>query len=170
MNRDEFLDKQYSISHQTGMNQRYHQRYANFWWRCDTGSKIFTALSSVVGVMLSVVTFIPDHDAAFDVFGLILSFLGACSAVALNVIPFGNWEQCHRVFLIQWTELRKDIDALLYDLAPGDPSPELVLELKRIDAKVHLICGAEPPANEKVLMECHKEEEKSRTLPNAAAA
>ena len=54
MTRDEFLNKHYELSFHAGMNQRYHQSYATWWWHWDTWTKVTTAALAVTSAMLAV--------------------------------------------------------------------------------------------------------------------
>jgi len=163
MNCDEFLDKQYEISVQAGMNQRYHQqRYATWWWRWDTSFKAATAALAVMGTMLSVAGLYRATLPEWNIAALVLSALSAIAAVILNVVPFGTWEQQHRDFLRQWTDLREDAEALLFECNGNQPNDFHIAELKKIDAKVHRLCGNEPSPDTKLLDKCYQSEKKSR--------
>lgn len=170
MNRDSFLDAQFQLSFQAGMNQRYHQKQADLWWQRDAIAKAATAILAVIGAMVASAALYPNHSPYIDYGGLLASVLAAISAVILNVIPFGAWEKDHRIFFKQWTEIRKEADYLLFDCPTGDPSPTFIDELKKLNGRAHLLCGDEPAPDEKVLMTCFKEEEKSRTPPKMATA
>ncbi len=167
MTREEFLDKQYELSFTAGMNQRYHQRYATWWWRWDTSAKIVTAILAVASAMLSVGAMFKEHPAELDLWALIVASLAATAAVILNVVPFGTWEQEHRDLLRQWTDLREDSESLLFE-CPNDPIEHHVGELKKLDSKLHRLCGDEPSPDVKLLDKCLKDEKKSR--PQAADA
>lgn len=164
MTQDDFLDKQYELSVVAGMNQRYHQRYATFWWRIDTAAKIITAILAVIGAMLAVAATFKEHPESIDRWAVTIASLAAVAAVILNVIPFGTWEKEHRDFLRQWTDLRLDTEAILGE-CDGEPEHHHACEIRRIDAKRHGICGEEPMPNAKVLKECLKAEKESRTPP-----
>jgi hypothetical protein len=160
MTRDEFLDKQYELSVQAGMNQRYHQKYTRFWRRLDTAIKIITAAAAVVSAMLASATMVPNPDPRLMWGSLILAVVTTIAAVALNVLPFGGYEKDHRDLFRQWTDIREDLEALLFD-CDGDPSPHNLCELKKLDAKAHRICGQEPSPNDKVIRLCFDAEQKS---------
>jgi hypothetical protein len=164
MNRKKFLDRQYNISFHAGMNQRYHQRYATFWWRCDTWAKIITAVLAVAGAMLSVGALFEGHDPRIDYLALSVASLAAIAAVILNVVPFGAWESASRDLFRQWTDLREDSEELLF-ACPGEPDGHNIHDLRKLDARLHRLCGAEPSPNKAILQECHDDEKKSRSKP-----
>ena len=161
MTRDEFLDKQHSLSVQSGMNQRYHQIYSTWWWRWDTAAKITTAILAVSGAMLAVGATFETHPPLIDSVGVLVASAAALAAVILNVVPFGTWEQEHRDLLRQWTDLREDVECLLFE-CESEPAEHHVCELKKLDAKMHRICGEEPSPNNAVIQTCFNAETKSR--------
>jgi hypothetical protein len=166
MNSEQFLEKQYEISVIAGMNQRYHQSYATWWWRWDASAKATTAILAVIGAMLSVAATYPDHAPIIDTCGVAFASLAAVAAVVLNIVPFGTWEKEHRDLLSQWTDVRSDVEALLFEFS-GKPSEHHVRELGKIDAKLHRLCGQEPSPYQYHLNECYKREISSRTPANA---
>lgn len=85
----------------------------------------------------------------------------AIGAVAINVVPFETWEQQHRDLFRQWTDLRGEVDALEFEAC--DPlSDSNLCEFKKLNAKMHRICGDEPHPNHRVLAACHRAEKRSR--------
>lgn len=168
MTRDDFLDQQFKLSVQAGMNQRYHQAYATWWCIWDRLVKIVTAAAAVIGVMLSVATYGPQASVALSQAEIVLAIVTTIAAVALNVVPVGNWEQTHRDLFRQWTDLREDIDALLFD-CEGEPDQHILCELRKLNAKIHRVCGQEPSPNTQKLKQFYNEEAASR-LPTPAAA
>jgi len=135
------------------MNQRYHQSRASLFARWDRRVKIAVGLLAVAGAVLAF--------SGSVVWSVIISCLAAAAAVVLNVIPISDWH-CHHVELFRrWTDLREDADALLFDLNDDVP-PELIARLKSLDAKLHRICGSEPEADSRLLVECQQAEERSR--------
>jgi hypothetical protein len=167
MTKDEFLDKHYEMSVQAGMNQRYHQRYSTFFRRLDTAVKIVTAAAAVIGAILGAASMSETASELVVWSGFIVSVVTTISAVALNVVPFGNHERDHRDFFRQWTDIREDLDALLFDC--GDtPSDHVVRELKKLDGKIHRICGQEPKPDDKLIDECFRAEIRSREPAKAA--
>jgi hypothetical protein len=167
MTRDEFLDKQYHLSVQAGMNQRYHQKYATFWWRWDTIVRGSTAAAAVLGALISLASYMNQHSAGLSFWSASVSIVTAIIAVILNVVPIGSWEQSHRDLLRQWTDLREDIELLLYDCA-GDPGAQILCDLKKLEAKMHRICGQEPAPDDTLLKTCYDAEERSRHCKVAA--
>lgn len=162
MNREDFLQKQYEFSITAGMNQRYHQRYAWWWSLLDGATKAITAIAAVVSALLSVVTLNAAAASGWTTASVVVSVVAAFVAVALNVVPFGTWEQRHRDLFRQWTDLREDTDLLELDLAEGEPDVHHLGELRRITSKIHRIVGEEPSPNEKILKKCYDAEEESR--------
>jgi hypothetical protein len=161
MTRDDFEQKQYEISVCAGMNQRYHQHMARLWSWWDRGFRFSVGVLTVLGASFAVVTAMTS-EVGWEAFALFISSCAAIVAVLLSVLPFGEWSGLHLEFFRRWTDLREDIDALMYDLTT-EPSDDLVRRLSRLDAKVHRICGAEPGCNKDLLDKCNSEEIKSRT-------
>lgn len=161
MNRQEFSDRQYRISIQAGMNQRYHHRWEVFWFRCDLAAKAATAVFAVIGAVLSVAS-IGDKPSAELVWSSVaFSLMASVSAVILNVLPFSSWERDHGELFRQWTDLREAVDDLEI-VGESDPSADLAGELRKLTSKTHRICGQEKAPDLKILAECQAEEEKSR--------
>lgn len=160
MTRDEFENEQYRISFTAGMNQRYHQSRAQLWARMDRGFRIAVGLFSVAGASLAVVTATSD-SIGWDAASILIAGLAAVVAIILNVLPFGDWERWHVDLFRRWTDLREEIDALLFELN-GAPDEMLIGRLKQQDAKVHRICGLEPHPNEALLRKCYRDEDRSR--------
>lgn len=166
---DEFLDHQFHLSMTAGMNQRYHQSYATFWWRWDTSVKVVMAISAVASALFSIATLFPVEPAIASL-SATLSVVSAFAAVAMNVIPFGTWEKEHRDFLRQWTDIREDVEALRFACG-NDPQEQHRHELQKLDAKIHRICGQEPNPNRQMINKCWDDEKKSRqlvTVPSVA--
>jgi hypothetical protein len=128
---------------------------------------VTTAIAAFVSAILSVVS-IYQQDYGWWSAGF--SIAAACAAVALNVLPFGTWEQRHRDLFRQWTDLREEADLLEMNLADSPPSEHHIDGLKRLAMKVHRINGSEPAANIKTLAECQHAEEKSRQERDKVAA
>jgi hypothetical protein len=160
MNRDEFEDKQYHLSVTAGMNQRYHQNRQYLWTICNRAIQIAVGTLAVIGVCLAVTAALVESKTV-DVFSIVIASAAAIAAIALNVLPLGDWAALHGDLLRRWTDLREDVDALQFDL-DGEPTPDLRERLKQLDAKVHRICGGEPQFNEALLNKCFDDEEKSR--------
>jgi hypothetical protein len=165
MTTDDFLYKQYHLSVLTGTNQRYHQEYASWWIGADRAAKIVVGVLAIGGACASVVT-ASLESVRWDIAGIAVAVLAAIAGIVLNVLPFGDWASRHIALFQRWTDLREDVDALLFDLK-GDPSAPIVERLKQLDAKVHRICGTEPAPKKSMLVRCQHDEERSR--PNGAA-
>ena len=101
------------------------------------------------------------HAKALDYVALTVASAAAVSALVLNVVPFGAWEKESRDFLRQWTDLREDVESLLFR-CPGEPVEHHICELEKLDGKLHRLCGAEPSPNKDLLEECHRAEKQSR--------
>jgi hypothetical protein len=125
--------------------------------------KITTAAAAVVGVILSIATAGNSASPNLVWWSVALSIATTIAAVALNVLPFGNWEKEHRDLFRQWTDIREDLDALLFD-CPADGSPDVrtICDLKKLDAKIHRVCGQEPEGNRRFIAECYQSEVQSR--------
>jgi hypothetical protein len=104
-----------------------------------------------------------------DWIGVVIAFLAAAAAVILNILPLGECAAEHLDLFRRWTDLREDVDAVLFDLK-DNPDQELIDRLKSLDAKMHRICGAEPmEPDKKLLRRCYDEEVISREGPKEAA-
>jgi hypothetical protein len=160
MTHDEFLDRQYALSVQAGMNQRYHQGLARVWRRWDMGAKIATAVFATIAFGLAIACAM-IHDHSLHAVEITVALVAALAAIALNVIPLGAWELEHRELFRQWTDLREDVEALGLECL-GEPEDAHLCELRTLDAKAHRICGQEPAPNEKRLRRCYDAEIKSR--------
>jgi len=169
MTRDDFLDKQYELSVQAGMNQRYHQRYATWYWQWDAGIKAVTAAAAVIGLALSIATAFPNSNPYLVGAEVFLAIVTTVAAVVLNVIPVGNWEQFHRDFFRQWTDLREELESLLYE-CQGEPDSPHIMQLQKLEGKMHRICGQEPSPNDNLIRICFEAEKKSRKAADEAQA
>ena len=168
MDSSAFRTKRYQLSVLTGMNQRYHQRRTHVWTVCNRSVQITVGVLAVAGVCLSVAAWLA-HDDRVDIAAIIVASLAAIAAIALNVLPLGDWSQQHADLFRRWSDLREDIDGLLFDV-DGDPGIVQSERLKQLDAKVHRICGSEPHFQKKLLEECLAEEEQSRRFASAQSA
>jgi hypothetical protein len=167
MTRDQFLDKQFSISVTSGMNQRYHQSVAHWWTGWNRAVQITVAILAAIGAILACVAPFAK-STALDVVSAVFACLAAIVAIALNVLPLGDWSQEHLDLLRRWSDLREDADSLLFDLTDDEPPPHLIARLKSLDAKVHRICGGEPLSDKALLEQCYREENRSRQQPQVA--
>jgi hypothetical protein len=168
MNHDDFEQKQYHLSVTAQMNQLYHQSRARWWTVWNRGVQIAVAVLAVIGVCLALAAAM-THDFGTDLAAIIVEGLAAVAAIALNVLPLGDWAGESSSFLRQWSDLREDIDALDFDLAE-QVTPELIARLKVLDGKVHRICGSEPRMNEALLGKCYRDAERSRHSAKPACA
>jgi len=167
MTGEEFRDRQFEISFTAGINQRYHQARESFWTSWDRGVKVLVGVLAVAGLCITVYTTTPQ-GATWIQAGVCVAIFGAFSAIALNVLPIGEWAKLHNALFQKWTDLREDVDALLFDLS-GEPSDELKDRLKALEAKVHRICGSEPGCKKHLLQQCCNEEKRSRGLKDTTA-
>lgn len=168
MTNDDFRDRQFELSVQAGMNQRYHQEREHHWSWWDKAAKIVVGILAVIGACVTAATLVP-HPHEIDVAAMVVASLAAGAAVALNVVPLGDWAAHHLALLQRWTDFREDVDLLLYDL-DGDPEPPVVERLKQLDAKRHRICGTEPAPIKAKLRECYNDECASRMPAGSACA
>lgn len=143
------------------MNQRYHQRLAQWWRWWDFVAKVATAFLAVAGAMISVAALSEGHDPSIDAWGVFVAASAALAAVILNVAPFGGWEKEHLDLFRQWTDIREDSESLLFE-CPREPEPHQICNVQKLDAKLHRICGLEPSPNRKLLDECYRAEKRSR--------
>lgn len=164
MNADDFAYQRLDLSMTAGMNQRYHQARSH-WWICwNRAVQIAVGLLAVIGACLAVSAASVDN-VWVDVSAILFASLAAVAAIALNVLPLGDWAQEHLDLFRRWSDLREDVDALEFEQPPGavgDIPRELVDRLKALDAKKHRICGIEPAMNERLLEKCYRDENRSR--------
>ena len=142
------------------MNQRYHQARAHLWTCWNRGVQISVAVLAVIGVCLSVVSLLVESKVA-DGFAIAVATMAAIAAIALNVLPLGDWAAMHLDLFRRWTDLREDIDSLKLETT-ADPSKYGIQRLRELSAKVHRICATEPAPNETLLNKCHALEKRSR--------
>jgi hypothetical protein len=160
MTNAEFRRNQYEVSVIAGMNQRYHQICASRLSRQDRDSKIAVGLLATFGFCFSAITVFSGHWALLAA-SVVTSGLAAAVAVWLSVKPYGEMACRHTALFQRWTDLREEVESLLFDLA-AEPDGPLIARLKEISAKVHRICAAEPGCDTALLNECQQAEERSR--------
>lgn len=168
MTRDEFEDKQYEISVTAGMNQRYHQSRAHKWTWWNRGVQISVAVLAVISLCLAVAAALAE-TALLDGLAILFSSLAVIAAIALNVLPLGDWVQQHLDLLRRWSDVREDVESLPFDLV-DEPTPDLIGRLKALDAKVHRICAIEPGCDEELHKKCYQDEKRSRQSPSTNCA
>jgi hypothetical protein len=156
MTRDQFLDDQLWVSVTAGMNQQFHQTLASFWTWCNRFVQIAVACLAVTALCLS----FTDEPHWIE---RSIAALAAAFAIALNVLPLGDWVQEHYELFRRWTDLREEIDDLQCD---GDrPKPAAIEDLRKLRAKVHRIGAAESGLGvlaRRLLKKCEIEEKKRR--------
>ena len=165
MTRDEFKKERYEISFTAGMNHRYHQARAHTWTIWNRCIQIAVGALAVIALCFAVVAGTMETRWA-DAGAITSAALAAIMAIALNVVPVGDWVQHHLDLFRRWSDLREDIDSLRFEessISPdGSPSPEIAERLKSLAAKVHRIGALEPPAHPGLLTKCYRDEERSR--------
>jgi len=160
MNTHDIRQKQYELSVNSGMNQRYHQFKTTRWAMWDRGFRILVGLFAVAGAILTSITAAVPESSWIPV-SIVIAALAAFLAVVLNVLPFADWERDHLDLFRRWADLREEVDALLFDIdgATNDDMPE---RLKRIECKGTRIDALEPAPDETFLKKCYKDEMDSR--------
>ena len=88
----EFKEERYEVSFIAGMNQRYHQTMASWWMLWNRITQIVVGVLAVASACLSAGA-ISSDSLGLDIAALIVSASAAVAAVALNVLPFGDWSQ-----------------------------------------------------------------------------
>lgn len=161
MNRDDFLHAQHVLSCIAGMNQRYHQIEADRLGTLDARWKIANAIAATLGLGFAVASLFIS-DTTLNVTGVVLAAVTAVAAFVVNVSTFGERHSENVNFLRRWTEVREEVDDLLYRLGDRDPSEDDIKQLRRLDAKKHRISGDEPLADRDLLDACQDAEERSR--------
>ena len=168
MNAKDFDKKQFEISVQAGMNQRYHQGKATHWARFDRTFRILIGVLAVASAMLSVVTASNTEVGWWVSLSIVLSSSAAVIGLAINVLPFADWEKQHVDLFRRWSDLREDIDAMPFDFAKQ--SEEACVRLRTIEAKMHRICAMEPAPNDSLLDQCFAAEQRSRRFAEEEVA
>jgi hypothetical protein len=160
MTKNQFLDRQYELSVMAGVNQKFHQGQIKHYADRDRYCKIAVGFLAVLGVCLCVVTATVD-GWFWDAVSILIASLAAAAAVALNVLPFGEWASGHHALFQRWTDLREDVDDLLYRVV-DEPTPDDLARLRELSAKCHRICGTETHCDDGILQVLQDKEEKSR--------
>ena len=168
MTRDEYLDKQYVLSVTAGVNQRYHQHRASVWTTWDRICKIVVGVLAVAGVCLSVATAAYKTDG-WDIASIVVASLAAMAAIALNVLPLGDWASLHTALFQRWTDFREEVDDLIYRVK-DTPNANDIDRLRELQAKCIRICGTEPHCKDGKLRKLQELEVKSRTPAPLACA
>lgn len=101
-----FWDKLHEQKVTAEVNQRYHQLLARRWERWDRAAKIAVAILGTVALLSS---FLPAHHAWA---GVALGAAGVVAAVALNVVPLGDWRCAHGEMFRSWGELVQSAEQL----------------------------------------------------------
>jgi hypothetical protein len=161
MSPEEFRNKQLYISMGAGTSQRVHQDLADRWTRWDRIAKATMAAIAVVGLWISLESTKPEW-AWLASYSTTLSVVGLIAAIALNLLPFGDWAMRHISLYQRWCDMREDVDSLQYDIKKGEPSASLVKRLKELDAKYHRICASEPKCGEQLVLRHYDKEKSSR--------
>lgn len=160
MTPKEFHDKQLYISIGAGTNQRIYQHKASWWTGCDRACKIVVATLAVSSLCLSIWSVTPQ-GASWITTSIVVSGMGALSAIALNVLPFGDWASRHNALHQRWSDLREDVDSMVFAVK-GDPTQAQIAHLKDLDAKYHRICASEPKCRDALIKHYYAEEKQSR--------
>lgn len=168
MIREEFLDCQYKLSVCTEMNQRYHQSRASVWSYWDRGFKIAVAILSTAGAVLAFAT-LYEASNGYMLTSVAVAVSASLAGILLNVFPFSDWQRDHVDLFRRWTDLREEIDVLLFEVK-DTPNTQQLSRLTQLEAKYHRICGAEPPCKEKLLKKCQQAAEAGRNHPSPCAA
>jgi len=160
MTPKDFLDKQLYLSMGAGTSQRIHQDAAALWTRRDRISKIVVAALAVTSLCLSVWSAAVSSPSLTAV-SIAISAIGALAAITLNVLPFGDWASQHNALYQRWSDLRADVDALIFDIR-GDPTQGQVARLKDLDTKYHRLCSVEPKIADALIERHYGKEKQSR--------
>ncbi len=160
MNKDQLANKVYHLSVTAGMNQRYHQDRAFLWTLWDRICKIIVAALAVAALCLCVVTAVVE-GVIWDEWSIGVAIAAAVAAIALNVLPLGDWASQHNALFERWTDYREDVDSQFLNI-PQTPTADDLIRLKELDARMHRICGSEPAPSKKKLQQCFDVEEESR--------
>ena len=161
MNTAEARQKQYELSINFGMNQRYHQFKATHWAKLEKGFRIVVGFLAVASAIATCVT-AALPALTWVIVSIVVAVLAALMAVALNVLPFADWERDHRDLFRRWCDMREEIDALLFDIGDETVADDVAEKLRQLECKATRIDALEPAPDEPFLNECYKAEMNSR--------
>lgn len=154
MTRDDFWNKISTLILICDVNQRYHQKTAWIWKACDRTAKILVAVMAVAAFCLT----IAHGGVAIRVLELIFGAVAVLAAIALNVIPFGEYEKTSDEMFHSWSDLRKDAEIQSLKLSNvADVSECMIERLEELTAKQHSLNAIEPAPNRKRLQKCQED-------------
>lgn len=153
MTRTEFWKKLGALIITCDVNQRYHQTTAWNWKAFDRITKILVAVMAVAALCLTVA-----HDESIHVLEIIFGSIASIAAIALNVVPFGEYEKSSDEMFHSWSDVRKDaeIQSLKFS-SVVDISECMIERLGELVAKVHSLNAIEPTPNRKRLRKCQED-------------
>jgi hypothetical protein len=161
MKKKELQHRYYLLNVTCGINQRYHNLLQwRFSW-LDRILKIAVGFLATFGLILAC----PGMD--WPPLGLVVAFISLVVAIALNVIPVGEWDKRHLDLFRQWSTLRKEaeVDWNKTDDIEGE-DPEITKTYRdriiEITNREHDLHAAEPSAWRKLLARCQEDENESR--------
>ena len=167
MTAQEYREKLHELIVTCGFNTRYHQVLAQRWKRWDRNIRILVGALAAFGLLFSV----PGFEC-HPWWGLVTAFLSLIAAVALNILPVGDWEKAHGELFRLWVDLRRDVANEKFRASEvgedeGKAAPKLVDRLCELDQKSHSLDAQEPAPERELLIRCQREEELSVCGPEA---
>jgi hypothetical protein len=171
MNRRDFLQKQFELSVRAGTSQRYHQNVAQLWRRLDRAARFSSALFALLGATLAGMSILPaaQQPAWAMPVSMVLGLISAALGFGVLVMPVGTWELESQDLYRRWTDLRKDVDALEFELGDKPTATStLVNSLSALERESHDLCGMEHAPSKALVRKLYDEEYASR-LPAKAA-
>src|SRR5207249_9315281 len=98
--------------------------------------------------------------------GLPVAIVSVIVAIALNIIPIGDWEKTHAELFRSWSDLRKDAEVEATKACSLDPKdsvpPHVADRLCDLTNKEHSLDADEPAPWKWLLKRCQGDEVQSR--------
>ena len=159
MVRNDFWDKITTLIFHCDINQRYHQKTAWIWKACDRSAKILVAVMAVTALCLT----IAHGESSVVRFEIASGCIAVLAAIALNVVPFGEYEKTSDEMFHSWSDLRKDAEIQSLKVSNvTDISDCMVERLEELIGKQHSLNAIEPAPNRKRLQECQEDYNQQR--------
>jgi hypothetical protein len=148
----EFRGELHNLAYTAEVNQRYHHLKQRQMWLWDKVVKIGVA---VLAVLALIAAFVPHELKWLEVTAALLA---ALAAVALNVVPVGEWITEYGEMFRSWSDLLLDAEQLelkAREIDDGAPVPIHLVE--RLQETINRQCqldAMEPPPDDKLLSRC----------------
>lgn len=155
MTPDELVECTHRLKFIAGTNQRYHHKLAWRWGVVDKSIRIAIGVTSVVGMCLSV------SGDSFAWWSTAVGWISLGVAVALNVIPTGDYEKTNLDLFRRWSDLYKYAQTIQSrsEIDGKDAvSPESRSRLAEAIEMEHTLHASQTAPFPALLEQCQKEE------------